>query len=155
LAGWAGPGRDLAGLQGAGGGAAGGEGAAAGLQAAARGARSLEQCRGRPRGHPGSLCSRVRAGLPPAAEGGVLAPEAPAEAATLDGRCVLGALVCCLVVTVLTPPGRWGRLAGEGLFVALLLVLLRTPPRWLAGRLALLAPFLLLAGLSVPFLHSA
>ena len=70
----------------------------------------------------------------------------------VDGRCVLAALLGCLLVTVLAPPGRWLLLGGEAALVVVLLVFLRTPPRWLAGRLALLAPFLLMAVVSVPLM---
>ena len=78
---------------------------------------------------------------------------------TLDGRIVLAGLLGCVGVTVLTPPGHWGRLAGEAALVAAALVVSQVPGdharrgyRWLLGRFMLLAPFLLLLVVSVPFM---
>jgi cobalt/nickel transport system permease protein len=81
-------------------------------------------------------------------------PASPSSAGS-DPRCLIVALVACIVVTVLTPTGYWLRLGGEAAIVCGLLALLRTPARWLLGRLALLLPFLLLAAISVPFMRAA
>lgn len=79
----------------------------------------------------------------------------------LDGRVVFVGLLACVGVTVLTPPGHWPRLAGEGALVAAALVAAQLSGsrawrgyRWLLGRFMLLAPFLLLLGVSVPFMAS-
>ena len=78
---------------------------------------------------------------------------------TLDGRIVLAGLLGCVGVTVLTPPGHWGRLAAEAALVITTLAAsqvsgchARRGYRWLFGRFVLLAPFLLLLVVSVPFM---
>jgi cobalt/nickel transport system permease protein len=81
---------------------------------------------------------------------------------TLDGRVVLAGLLGCVGVTVLTPPGHWGRLAGEAALVIAALAAAQVSGshggrgyRWLWGRFMLLAPFLLLLVVSVPFMVRA
>jgi cobalt/nickel transport system permease protein len=76
----------------------------------------------------------------------------------LDARVVLAGLVSCIGVAVLTPPGHAARLAGEAALVAAALVIpIRGDrpgggARRLAARFALLLPFFLLLGFSVPFM---
>jgi cobalt/nickel transport system permease protein len=76
------------------------------------------------------------------------------EAACVEARVALLAVLACVVVTVLTPAGHWARLGAEGALVAAALVALRAPPRWLLGRLTLLLPFVLLSVASVPFVQA-
>jgi len=80
----------------------------------------------------------------------------------LDGRVLLVGLLSGIGVTVLTPPGHAGRLAGEmALVVAAHLALWgraahRAPSyRSLLGRFTLLVPFLLLLVLSAPWMTAA
>jgi cobalt/nickel transport system permease protein len=75
----------------------------------------------------------------------------------LDGRVALIGLVSCIGVAVFTPPGHWGRLAGEAALVVAAHALvggLRAEHggRWLLGRFALMLPFLLMVIASVPWM---
>jgi cobalt/nickel transport system permease protein len=77
----------------------------------------------------------------------------------LDGRVVLAGLLVSIGVTVLTPPDRWPRLVGEAALLAVACAALsvsgigeRRGVRWLMGRVLLMVPFLLLAGVSAPFM---
>jgi cobalt/nickel transport system permease protein len=68
-------------------------------------------------------------------------------------------LVICTVATVtavtLTPPGRWERLGAEAALVLGGMVAARVSWRRLLSRLALLAPFVLMAALSLPFMAAS
>jgi cobalt/nickel transport system permease protein len=76
---------------------------------------------------------------------------APGGLLGLDGRCALVAALAGILVTILTPPGRWPLLGGEAALVAAALAWLRPPPRWLLRRLAVLLPFMLMAVASLAF----
>jgi cobalt/nickel transport system permease protein len=76
----------------------------------------------------------------------------------MDGRIVLAGLASCVLVTVLTPPGHWPRLAGEAALIAAAHAGLSLQGRavgetrrWLA-RLSLMGPALLAVLIALPFL---
>ncbi len=92
-----------------------------------------------------------------------MAARTAVEAEPMDGRVALVGLLSGVLVTVLTPPGHWGRLAGEAALVGVAHVGLWRyaassgdgSARRLLGRAALLAPFLLLVVVSLPFMAAA
>jgi cobalt/nickel transport system permease protein len=69
----------------------------------------------------------------------------------LDPRVLVVCTVATVAAVTLTPPGRWGRLGAEAALVLGGMVAARVSWRRLLSRLALLAPFVLMAALSLPF----
>src|SRR5262249_3166891 len=148
LAGWTGPGGRAPGFPEPRARAADRAGATRGIQAPRRPRRRLEHPGGGRGWHADHIWRRLSAGLcVDPAEGRGVRAQAPA---VRDAGVVLVGLVSCIGVTVLTPPGHWGRLAAEAALVAAALAAPVRGGRWgeadrrLIRRFALLLPFFLL-----------
>jgi cobalt/nickel transport system permease protein len=73
----------------------------------------------------------------------------------LDPRVLVLCAVACVATVALTPPGRWERLGAEAALVLALMATARVSGRQLLSRLALLAPFVLMAAVSLPFMAAS
>jgi cobalt/nickel transport system permease protein len=71
----------------------------------------------------------------------------------IDPRVLVLCTVACVAAVSLTPPGRWGRLGAEAAIVMTGMAAAQVSWRRLAARLALLAPFVLMAAVSFALTH--
>jgi cobalt/nickel transport system permease protein len=73
----------------------------------------------------------------------------------LDPRVLVLCTVACVATVAVTPPGRWERLGAEAALALGGMAAARVSWRRLLSRLALLAPFMLMAAVSLPFMAAS